>query len=119
VKEIQRDMAEYLKLKCQIILVSFGNTLGASKWLNEMTLSNDENIKMITDETRSLYKLFGIYNSYAKVWNSETLIYYAEQVCMKRDLPKAYKDVEDDPHQMGGKYINLKFRLISYSENIY
>ncbi len=105
-------MAEYLKSKCQIILVSFGNTLGASKWLNEMNLVDDENMKMITDETRSLYKLFGIYNSYAKVWNSETLIYYAEQVCLKRELPKAYKDVEDDPHQMGGKFINFQNILV-------
>ena len=24
---------------------------------------------------------------------------------MGRDLPKAYKDVDDDPHQMGGNFI--------------
>ena len=24
---------------------------------------------------------------------------------MKRDLPKAYKDIHDDPHQMGGNFI--------------
>jgi hypothetical protein len=60
---------------------------------------------MITNQNRSLYKRFNLPKSYSKVWSAETLVYYAEQVKQKRELPKAYQDVEDDPHQLGGNYI--------------
>ncbi len=63
---------------------------------------------MITDEKRILYKLFHLKISYSKVWNTKTLVYYAEQLSRDRQLPKAYQDIEDDPHQMGGNFI-LKF----------
>ena len=60
---------------------------------------------MIIDEKRELYRLFGLSKSFLKVWNTDTLIYYAEQMTLKRELPKAYQDIEDDPHQMGGNFI--------------
>ena len=60
---------------------------------------------MITDEQRILYKMFNLKKSFKKVWNSDTLIYYAEQLCLKRDLPKSYQDIKDDPHQMGGDFM--------------
>jgi len=40
-----------------------------------------------------------------KVWCTDSLVYYAEQLNFKRQLPKAYEDVEDDPHQMGGNIV--------------
>lgn len=66
---------------------------------------SDKHFDMVTDQERRLYKLFGLPNSYLKVWNSETLIYYAEQLIKLGTLPGAYQDVEDDPHQMGGNFI--------------
>ena len=72
---------------------------------------------MITDEKRLLYTLFGLPKSYSKVWNAETLIYYAEQLKLKRDLPKAYQDVEDDPHQMGGNFIIQFEKTLTQSNN--
>ncbi len=65
-------------------------------------------LDMITDEERVLYKFFELRVSYFKVWNSETLMYYAEQKLMGKKLPASYEDVDDDPHQMGGDFI-LKF----------
>ena len=60
---------------------------------------------MISDQQRELYKFFSLKRSFLKVWNSQTLDYYAEQLASKRELPKSYKDVEDDPHQMGGDFL--------------
>lgn len=60
---------------------------------------------MITDEERILFKIFDLKVSYYKVWNYEALVYYAEQKCLGRPLPRGYEDVEDDPHQMGGDFI--------------
>lgn len=70
-------------------------------WLNETKIELD----MITDEQRVLYKIFDLKISYFKVWNCESLVYYAEQKCLNRPLPKQFEDVEDDPHQMGGDFI--------------
>lgn len=60
---------------------------------------------MVTDRKRKIYNLFNLRKSYSKVWSTESLVYYAEQLNFKRQLPKAYEDVEDDPHQMGGNFI--------------
>lgn len=83
---------------------------------NHVKFSNQQ-FDMVTDQDRFLYKLFGLSNSYFKVWNSETLIYYAEQLIKLGTLPGAYQDVEDDPHQMGGNFIlqcsdDLDFKLV-------
>ncbi len=77
--------------------------MGAQRWLNQNVSS--PHLHMITDEKRVLYKLFGLKKSFLKVWNTETLIYYAEQLALSRELPKSYQDVEDDPHQLGGNFI--------------
>jgi hypothetical protein len=96
-------LPEFFKLRTQIVIVSFGNKIGAHRWLNQNVSSSLLN--MITDESRILYKLFNLKKSFLKVWNTETLIYYAEQLAFNRELPKAYQDIEDDPHQLGGNFI--------------
>jgi len=103
VKELEKNVSAFLKLKTQTVIVSFGNGMGAQRWLNQNVSS--PHLHMITDEKRVLYKLFGLKKSFLKVWNTETLIYYAEQLALSRELPKSYQDVEDDPHQLGGNFI--------------
>lgn len=75
---------------------------------------------MLVDAERQLYSFFGIRRSVSMVWNTATLTYYAEQKLSGRTLPKAYADVEDDPHQMGGDIlldaINGKVVLVHRSE---
>lgn len=70
---------------------------------------------MITDYKRIIYSSFGFRNSYFKVWCTECLVYYAEQLNFKRELPKSYQDVEDDPHQMGG---NLVLKVDSNEQSL-
>lgn len=99
-------------------MVSFGEEKGAIRWLKENFPSGDLNMHMITDERRLLYHLNNIRLSFYRVWNTECLTYYAEQVSAGRELPSAYKDVNDDPHQMGGNFIvefdneTAEFRLV-------
>ena len=103
---MQKSLSKFLSLNCQLVIVSFGNKKGANRWLNQNKLNEKEHeFDFITDENKTLYKLFGLKRSFQKVWNTQTLIYYAEQVSLNRELPKAYEDVEDDPHQMGGNFI--------------
>lgn len=87
-------------------MVSFGHQIGANRWISENFKSSSEfKFEMITDPNRILYKLFDLKKSYYKVWNTDCLSYYGEQLALSRQLPKAYHDVEDDPHQMGGNFI--------------
>ncbi len=107
-RELHKKALEFTQLNCHIVLVSFGEIHGAQKWHAENKIDDSQHeikFDMITDRTRALYKLFNLPRSFSKVWNAETLIYYAEQVKLKRELPKSYQDVEDDPHQMGGDFI--------------
>lgn len=76
------------------------------------------NLDMITDEQRVLYKLFELKVSILKVWSEKTLIYYSEQLCFNRALPKGYADVDDDPHQMGGNFI-VEFNTDNSFNTIY
>ena len=107
------------------MIVSFGNTHGCLQWYTENGLADletgepklDDQLLMISDHQRELYKFFNLRRSFLKVWNSQTLDYYAEQLASKRELPKSYKDVEDDPHQMGGDFIfqvneSFAFKLV-------
>ncbi len=96
------------------MIVSFGEINGACRWFNENQIENS--FEMITDSERKLYKLFGMKKSYSKVWSISCLVYYAEQLNFKRQLPKAYEDVDDDPHQMGG---NLILQVDKSNENSY
>jgi hypothetical protein len=82
--------------------VSFGDIIGAQKWMQDTMLTK---FTLLVDQKRVLYKLFGLERSFSRVWNTKTLIYYAEQVKINRELPRAYKDIHDDPHQMGGNFI--------------
>lgn len=86
-----------------MVLVSFGEMNGALRWYKENQIENA--LDLITDQDRKIYKLFNLKKSYSKVWCTDSLVYYAEQLNFKRQLPKAYEDVEDDPHQMGGNIV--------------
>ena len=102
-------------MNLQIVVVSFGEISGAHRWYNEQEIHNFD---MVTDQQRKIYRMFNLRKSYFKVWCVETLVYYAEQLNFKRQLPKAYEDVEDDPHQMGGNLI-LEFDHTSQNNSAF
>lgn len=102
VQDLKKKTNEFSDLNFQIIIVSFGELNGACRWYNEQQINDFD---MVTDQERKIYQMFDLRKSYYKVWSVDTLIYYSEQLNFKRLLPKAYQDVEDDPHQMGGNLI--------------
>lgn len=84
-------------------MVSFGEEKGAQLWLAE-NFTSPPQLDMIVDSDRLLYSLIGAKCSFKSVWCTDCLTNYSEQVACGRDLPKAYEDIEDDPHQMGGNF---------------
>ena len=82
--------------------VTFGEMKGAKQWIDDTKLTK---FSLLVDQKRVLYKFFDLKRSFSRVWSTKTLIYYAEQLKINRDLPKAYSDIHDDPHQMGGNFI--------------
>lgn len=100
--ELQKQSEIFHKLDCEVLVVTFGELNGAKKWLLENQLVK---YPLVVDSKRILYNIFNLKRSFSRVWNTKTLIYYAEQLKLKRELPHAYKDILDDPHQMGGNFI--------------
>ncbi|KXJ22224.1 hypothetical protein AC249_AIPGENE22205 [Exaiptasia diaphana] len=72
---------------------------GAKKWLEQTQCP----FPMFIDNNRQLYKSLGLKRSVSKVWNTSTLIYYAEEKKKGRPLIGIFE--EDDPTQMGGDFI--------------
>ena len=62
-----------------------------------------------------LYCAVGLGRSVSKVWNVQTLIYYAEQKAAGRTLPKKFENVEDDPHQV--EFISFLVNILYYGIN--
>ena len=118
VKSLVARQSEFHSLNAQLVIVSFGDSRGCKKWYleNELNVSTTTTAAMISDVNRIWYSYFRLRRSFYKVWNTDTLDYYGEQVAAKRELPKAYKEVDDDPHQMGGDFI-IKFNNNNNNEN--
>ncbi|XP_037078587.1 uncharacterized protein LOC119099623 [Pollicipes pollicipes] len=93
--------AEFARLDCSVLVVSFGSVEGARRWLADTGCQ----FPLLVDPQRKLYHALGLARSIAKVWQHSTLQYYGGQKAAGRPLPAAYRGVEDDPHQMGGDFI--------------
>uniref|UniRef100_A0A2C9LHP9 Uncharacterized protein n=1 Tax=Biomphalaria glabrata TaxID=6526 RepID=A0A2C9LHP9_BIOGL len=99
--EIVARQAELKQLGAEILIVSFGEQLGADNWLKETNCPFD----MILDPNRKIYLSFGLHRSVSKVWSCACMIYYVEQLLKGRQLPRPLENVHDDPQQMGGDFI--------------
>ena len=99
--ELQQRQAELDAQAARVVLVTFGVKEGAKLWLQETNCPYD----MLCDPDRKLYKAFSLKRLLSKVWHTTALMYYAEQKASGRALLQPYKDIEDDPHQMGGDFV--------------
>lgn len=96
---LQKNQEELDDVKCRVLVLACGPRSGALQYLEESKCS----FPLLLDPERKMYHLFGLRRSVAKVWNTETLVYYGEQKSSNRHL---HAPVEgDDPHQMGGDFI--------------
>ncbi|KAK0052273.1 peroxiredoxin-like 2C [Biomphalaria pfeifferi] len=99
--EIVARQAELKQFGAEILIVSFGEQLGADNWLKETNCPFD----MILDPYRKIYLSFGLHRSVSKVWSCACMVYYVEQLLKGRQLPRPLENVHDDPQQMGGDFI--------------
>jgi len=90
----------FTKANIKVVVISFGTVKGAGGWLSATNCSLD----MYLDINRNLYQHLGLARSVSKVWNMNTIKYYASQKAQGRKLPSAIEGVEDDPLQMGGDF---------------
>ncbi|XP_064083612.1 uncharacterized protein LOC135199463 isoform X3 [Macrobrachium nipponense] len=86
---------------CQVVVVTFGDVVGAERWLLETNCP----FPYFTNPSRALYKALGLRRSIDLVWNAASLSYYGGKLAKNEPLPQAYADIKDDPHQMGGDFI--------------
>lgn len=110
-----------LRRKCiAVIVISFGVPKGAKLWLEDTKCS----FPMFLDQDRVVYESFGLQRSIEKVFQTNVMKYYAEQV-LQHPAPKSQEGIEDDVLQMGGDFtisnkstnIKLSFSYPSKSPN--
>lgn len=85
-------------LECKVVVISFGPQNGALRWKADTGTEFD----VCSDQSRTLYNYCNFGWSIFKVWGTEPLSYYGLQMANGESLIETYKNIEDDPHQMGG-----------------
>jgi len=109
VARLEQDLHLFTSADCRVVVVSFGNSEGAQNWLEQTKTC----LSLYLDPQRKLYLKFGLARSIKKVWNMNTIHYYAQQKAQGRQLPTALSGVEDDPLQMGGDFtISKDLKLV-------
>lgn len=101
---MQRNQKILQDLRCKVVLISFGPQNGALRWKNDTGAIFD----LYTDEHRTLYSAFHLERSFFKVWSIAPLFHYGIEMAKGAELIATYKDVKDDPHQMGGDFVLSK-----------
>jgi len=98
VTSLERELDRLTQAGVRVVVVSFGNMEGARDWLATTGCS----LSMYLDTDRKVYRELGLHRSIAKVWNMNTVHYYASQISSGRKLPAVVG--EEDPLQMGGDF---------------
>jgi len=98
VASIERNLDRFSIAGCRVVVVSFGSTQGAERWLKETGCELD----VYLDPERKLYSLVGLGRSVYKVWNISTLRFYAQEIAKGVKPPEAFSG--DDFLQMGGDF---------------
>lgn len=93
-----------------MVVVTFGEMSGAEQWLLETKCP----FPYYREPSRALYQALGLKRSVESVWSTTTLSYYGAQMAKGTPLPKGYKDVKDDLHQMGGDFILDKHSTLQF-----
>lgn len=107
--KLEQDLHLFTSAGCRVVVVSFGSSMGAENWLEQTKTG----LSLYLDPNRKLYSKFGLARSVMKVYNMDTIHYYAQQKAQGRQLPTTLSGLEDDPLQMGGDFtISRDLKLI-------
>ena len=87
--------AEFEKYNCKIVLVRFGSTDYANRFLDQVGHDFD----MIMDHDRHFYKFFNLNKVVNMIWQSNTMIRYSARMVAEENAPNPFFDRTDDPHQ--------------------
>lgn len=113
--QLAERQGELAAAGCNVVVLTFGEMSGARRWLEETHCL----FPYFTEPTLSMYQKLGLKRSIVSVWNPAALGFYGAQMAKGTPLPKAYADIEDDPHQMGGDFIvdrHAKLEFIYHSK---
>lgn len=97
---LQQQLHVFTQARCKVVVLSFGSSQGADAWIEATGCE----LEVYLDPDRRIYSMLGLERSLHKVWNMDTVHFYAQQKALGRQLPQSIVGVEDDPLQMGGDF---------------
>ncbi len=95
--QLCQQQEELEKLKVKVIIITFGNLLGAQNWLQE-TCSP---FNLLLDPDRSIYDRYGLERSLLRSWNLRTIWMYIKLLSSGRK----WRGIQGDSAQLGGDFV--------------
>lgn len=109
VKALSKFTEQFTALNTQIVIVGFFNINHARSWIHEVSCE----YSFLVDQNKHFYEILNFKPAYNKVWNINTIQYYAMKVAHKSKLVSPLED--DDVMQMGGNAIIDSLGQILYT----
>lgn len=91
--QLHRFRSEFESRQTQILLIGFEKTDRAREWLQRASVS----FPFLMDQTREVYRTYGIERSYQRTLHPRVLWFYAKRFLTGKGLPA----VRADPIQQG------------------
>lgn len=110
-QELYQRLPEITAANAKLVAVFFGRREAAAAWTEQ---TGCEDLEVFISQDRALYKDFGLGRSLYKVWNTDSLMYFGEQLARGKTLPKFFQDCKEDVHQMGGDIIVNKQGKVAF-----
>lgn len=96
---LQQHKEVFRKAGCDVLVITCGTLQNAQVWLQDVECTLD----ILVDSERKIYHWFGLGRSVSRVWNSQTIQYYAEVFLSGRMPVAPYRN--DDVLQLAGDFI--------------
>ena len=114
IQQVRLAREQLASANALVVVVAHGDAKGAERWLKE----NECDYMMLRDPERKLYTASRMRLSFYRTWQTQVMLYYAEQKASNRTLTPPFEG--DILHQMGGDLIidpNGKMALVYASKS--
>jgi hypothetical protein len=92
--QYQSDLKE---LGVRVLVVSFAAPLDNRRWQSE----NCPTFEVLADESRHIYRAYGMMRSFFRSWAPRTFLYYIRALASGRQ----WRGIQGDANQLGGDFI--------------
>jgi hypothetical protein len=97
VAQLCQNQTELGELGVRVLVISFGAPSENQNWQRE----NCPAFEVLADQSRSVYRAYGIQRSFRRSWAPRTFLYYVKALASGR----RWRGIQGDASQLGGDFI--------------